>query len=261
MREVKVMPQAIKSIVGRTVTGICAVFGNVDLGGDRIMPGAFTKTLQEGKHRFRHLWHHGLEGWEYFVTPPIAAVNSIQEVGREALPDSVLQKAATATGGLEVTRTYLETERGNEVLAALQAGIPLEMSFGYDTLRVGYPEGAQQITKDHWRDLYELKLYDTTDCNYGMNEATVGSKTVELNEQMEVLSNRLGALLKKLRRGMSERERAELAKIKALVLEADKLVGQELAESSRAETRREALVVSLTDLSEGLTDLETFLVR
>ena len=30
-------------------TGIGAVFGNVDLGGDRIMPGAFTRTLAAGK--------------------------------------------------------------------------------------------------------------------------------------------------------------------------------------------------------------------
>ncbi len=258
-REVKVMPQAIKSITDRTVTGICAVFGNVDFGGDRILPGAFKKTLQERAGQVVHTWFHGIEGWERFATPPTAKIVAIREVGRDELGDAVLQKAPAAMGGLEITRAYLNTDRGNEVLEALKAEVPLQMSFGYDVIKVGYPEGIEQLSVDHWRDLLEVKLYETTDCIFGMNDATVGSKAMDLTEQMEVLATRFAALMKKLRRGMSERERAELSKLKALILEADNLVSKELTENSRAEARSNALVVSLTDISEELTHLESFL--
>lgn len=258
-RETKAVPQEIKAIEGRTVTGICAVFGIVDDGGDRILPGAFTKTLQEGGSRFRHLWHHGLQDWEYFVTPPTAHIDALREVSRDELGDAVLAKAPNATGGLEVKRTYLNTERGNEVLAALQAGIPLEMSFGYDPIKIKYPENHELIAPHHWRDLLELKLYDTTDCNYGMNAATSAVKSADVAEQLALVETRLKPLLNKMRRGMSERDRAELMKLKTLLIEADELIGEELKEGSRAETRASDLLVSLTDLNSQLAELETFL--
>lgn len=258
-RETKVLPQSIKSIEGRTVTGICAVFGNVDYSGDRIMPGAFAKTINERMGQFVHLWHHGLNGWEHFATPPIATIDLIREVARNELGEEVLKKAPDAMGGLEVTRTYYNSERASEVFEALEKKSPLQMSFGYDAIKVGYPQAGQELAPQHWRDLLELKLYDTTDCIYGDNDATVGSKAMDVNEQMEVLANRFAALMKKLRRGMSERERAEFQKLKALILEADKLVSNELTETSRAEARSNALMVSLTDISEELIHLESFL--
>jgi HK97 family phage prohead protease len=260
-RETKVLPQAIKDITGRTVTGICAVFGNVDLGGDRILPGAFLKTINEGQARWRHLWNHGLEGWDYFNTPPTAKIESIREVGRDELGESVLAKAPEAMGGLEVKRTYLRTERGEEIYQALAAGVPLEMSFGFDPVRVKYMEGEEKVSVDHWRDLLEVKLYDTTDTNYGMNPATSAVKAQELNEQLELVGKRLSTLLNRFRNGMSERDRTELQKLKTLFVEMDEILAEELSESSRAETRASDLLVSLTDLDQSLAELETFLVR
>lgn len=174
--EVKTMPAWIKRIDGRTVTGITAVTGNVDDGGDRIVAGAFAKTIAENARRFRHLWQHGNDGWEYGVTPPIAAIKSIQEVGREALPAEVLALAPLATGGLEVSREYLPTPRGDEILAAYLAGIQLEMSIGFETItRKWIEEDSQRVSFGHYRDLIEIKLYDTSDVNWGMNSATVGT--------------------------------------------------------------------------------------
>ena len=40
-----------------TFTGLGAAYNNVDLGGDKIMPGAFTRTLAAGK-QFPLLWQH-----------------------------------------------------------------------------------------------------------------------------------------------------------------------------------------------------------
>src|SRR5262245_41072017 len=106
-RECKTMPAWTKGIEGRRVTGITAVSGNVDDGGDRIIRGAFTKTIAENSRRIRHLWQHGTDGWDTGVTPPIAAITRIQEVGRDALPRAVIDYAPTATSGLEVEREYL----------------------------------------------------------------------------------------------------------------------------------------------------------
>ena len=40
-----------------TFTGLGAAYNNVDLGGDKIMPGAFTRTLAAGK-QWPFLWQH-----------------------------------------------------------------------------------------------------------------------------------------------------------------------------------------------------------
>jgi len=192
-RESKTLPAWTKDISGRKVVGITAVTGNVDDGGDRIIAGAFSKTIAESMGRIRHLWQHGSDGWDYGITPPIAAITRIQEVSRNALPEEVKRSEPLATGGLEVEREYLRTPRGEEILAAYQAGIPLEMSIGYEAIQKRYIEDPKdRVTGDHYRDLIEIKLFDTSDVNWGMNAATVGSKAIE--SKFSLLVERLRSL-------------------------------------------------------------------
>lgn len=192
-REMKTMPAWTKGVDGRKVTGITAVMGNVDDGGDRIIQGAFKKTLAESSRRVRHLWQHGADGWDYGVTPPIAAITRIQEVGRDALPEEVRKAESLATGGLEVEREYLQTPRGEEILAAYKAGVPLEMSIGYEAIiKKWIDDDKDRVTFGHYRDLIELRLFDTSDVNWGMNSATVGSKSFE--RQLALLVERLKSL-------------------------------------------------------------------
>jgi len=192
-RESKTMPAWTKDVSGRKVTGITAVTGNVDDGGDRIIAGAFSKTIAESARRIRHLWQHGADGWDYGVTPPIAAVTRIAEVGKDALPDAVTKMAPLATGGLEVEREYLRTPRGDEILEAYKAGIELEMSIGYECIIKKYiEEDRDRVSMRHYRDLIEIKLFDTSDVNWGMNSATVGSKSFE--RRFQLLVERMKAL-------------------------------------------------------------------
>lgn len=175
MRELKSMPGAVKRINGKAVTGIFSVFGNLDDYDDRIFPGAFAKTLQERSGRFLHLWQHD------FSSPPIAVVKEIREVRRDELPDAVLQRAPDAMGGCEVTREYLDTERAREVLAAIESGSPLEMSFAYDPIK--WDTEAKPDAKYEWeviRNLRELRLYETSDVLWGANDATVAAKSLQL---------------------------------------------------------------------------------
>lgn len=170
-REVKVAPHFIKSIDGRTVTGIYSVFGNIDSYNDRMWPGAFTKTIQERGAKVYHLWQHD------FSQPAIAIIRTLREVGREELPPAVLKAASDATGGLEVTREYLDTPRANEVLSGIQAGVAYEGSFAFDPIRYDFEEDPDKASM--WgdiRNLREVRLYETSDVLWGANDATVASK-------------------------------------------------------------------------------------
>ena len=158
-----------KEVEGRRVAGFASVFGNIDLGADRIQKGAFKKTIKEGMDHIRHLWQHS------FSDPPIAVINNLEEVSRGKLPDVIKEKYPEATGGLLVEREYLDTPRGEEVLQGITTGAIKEMSFGFDPIKFDFEEvkGKGQLV----RNLRELRLWDTSDVNWGMNPATVAAKS------------------------------------------------------------------------------------
>jgi hypothetical protein len=171
--DTKTQPQFLtKAIADRTVAGIFAVHGNVDSGLDRSHLGSFANATA-GRNRVVHLWNHGGGMFDRGQTPPIAVVKSIREVTRDELPDAVLQWAPDATGGAEVEREYLDTARGNEVLAGIKAGAITEMSYAYDITNATYTEDATRTI----REIHGMTLFDTSDVNWGMNPATLGKKS------------------------------------------------------------------------------------
>lgn len=165
--EQKLLPQFTKSVEDRTVTGIFAVHGNVDDGNDRSWPGSFANVSVNGRNRARFLWMHNGQD------PPIASIDYVKELTREELPTSVLGFAPDATGGVEVRRTYLDTPRGNEVLAGIKAGVIEEMSYAYDVTRFDF----ETVNERQIRNIREVKLYDISDVTWGMNPATVAAKS------------------------------------------------------------------------------------
>lgn len=165
--EYKSIPTAIKSIDGRAVVGIFAVHGNIDSYGDISHPGSFAKTIAERGARVKYLWNHDMLG-----SVPTAAIKGLREITRDELPSSVIQAAPDATGGVEVTREYLDTPKGNEILHAIKAGAIDEMSYGYDPLTFSFSE----IDQKQVRNLHEVKLWEVSDVIFGANPATVGSK-------------------------------------------------------------------------------------
>jgi HK97 family phage prohead protease len=170
-RETKEAPQFTKEITDRLVTGVFAVHGNVDDGMDRSHPGAFADTKVDGRDRVRFLWQHDSN------QPPIAVVKSVRELARSELPPAVLAYAPEATGGAEVVREYLDTPRGNEVLAGLKAGAIQEMSYAYDVAAYSFTE--EEDTGRTIRELQKLRLFDISDVSWGMNPATVASKGLD----------------------------------------------------------------------------------
>jgi len=167
----KTLPFFVKELDAKTrmVTGVFAVHGNIDHGGDMSENGSFEKYLKNGRSRVRFLWNHNS------MNPPIASVKSVREVGREDLPVKVIEWAPEATGGVEVTRKYYEDiPLSDWVFKGIQEGDITEMSYAYDVHEYSIKEredGQRPI-----RILKEVELYDISDVNWGMNPATAGVK-------------------------------------------------------------------------------------
>lgn len=174
-----------KEIADRVVTGFSSILGNVDDGGDVIEPGAYRKTLAERGGRLRWLWQHdaGL--------PPIAKIVEIREAERDELPAEVLAQFPEASGGLLVKREYLDTPRGNEVLAGLRAGAIGEMSIGYDAIQAEYPQGLAVAGRPVRRRLKEIRLWECSDVLWGMNAATANLKSMDKKALAEWIESRI----------------------------------------------------------------------
>ena len=197
--EYKAIKAAVMGFEGeRTVTGIFAVHGNVDAGDgwtarDRSHPGLFGDFLVDGRDRAKFLWQHRSQD------PPIATIDRLFEISAADLPPAVKAYAPDATGGVGVTRTYLDTPRANEVLAGLMASAINEMSYAYEVTRWDFEEpkdGALPI-----RNIYEAKLFDVSDVNWGMNPATSadGAKTgLPLNDHHAAVLAAVGVYQKRL---------------------------------------------------------------
>lgn len=159
-----------KVVEDRVVTGYPSVFGNVDDGGDVIKLGAYRKTIGERSARFKWLWQHD------YSQPPTAKILDVREVGREDLPTALLERYPESEGALRVTREYLDTPRGNEILTGIKEGAISEMSIGYDSIQIEYPEDMFVAGREVWRILKEIRLWEGSDVNWGMNAATTNEK-------------------------------------------------------------------------------------
>lgn len=139
-REFKSFAFEIKSIDDQgKFTGIASVYGNVDLGGDLVQKGAFTKTLAERGTEVPILWQH----------------KTAEPIGLGTLTDG--------PDGLMIEgQLCLDTVRGKEAYALMKAKIIKGFSIGYDTIKQKFEKGV--------RNLLELKLWEVSCVTFPMNE-------------------------------------------------------------------------------------------
>ncbi|HEU4328070.1 MAG TPA: HK97 family phage prohead protease [Roseiflexaceae bacterium] len=197
------------------MTGIFAVFGNIDSYQDRIHPGAFTRTIKERLGQIFHLWQHS------FGEPPTAVVTDLRELTRDQLPPEVRQRAPDATGGMEVTREYLPTPRGDETLTAISAGAPLQMSFAFNVVRCEFEQLPD--AKYDWerlRNLFDLDLLETSDVLWGANDATAAHTRAGLAD-LDSLIHELAAFHRQVKEGRRNAtgDLARINQIAALAIE------------------------------------------
>jgi HK97 family phage prohead protease len=128
--ERKAVPAEYKTdLAKREVTGYAAIFGNVDLGGDRIVKGAFTKTLADDMpaNRIKVRRNH-----ESAIGMPI-------------------HMEQDSKGLLTVSRIS-QTPLGDETLTLIEDRVVDRMSIGY---MVDGPEGKRYV-QDGGRKIREL---------------------------------------------------------------------------------------------------------
>jgi hypothetical protein len=120
----------------RTFTGLASVFGNVDLGGDIVMPGAFTKSLNI----------HRANG----SMPAMLFLHRM-----ESIPGKWLDMRETDTG-LHVKGKLSNTPLGSEMHELLKDGSLGGLSIGYLPTVSDFDRSGNRLLKEV--DLFEVSL-------------------------------------------------------------------------------------------------------
>jgi phage head maturation protease len=185
--EVKMLPASYiikKDATKGLVTAIVSVTGVMDYHGDIIVAGAFKKTISERGLGVKVLNHHN--SWSVFDV--IGVCLEMREIGREELPEELLQKYPDATGGLlTVTQYLMSTPEGAGAFARIDAGAIDEYSIGFQCMQ---QEWIQDSDKNTTRYIKEVKLFEYSPVIWGANPATA---TVGVKAREETLSRLLDA--------------------------------------------------------------------
>ncbi|MDP9314078.1 MAG: HK97 family phage prohead protease [Chloroflexota bacterium] len=151
MKQLKTFSSIVTKADGNTVQGLWTVFSVIDSYGDRSHKGLAGNATPNS---VRFMFNHDLN------SVPVAKITKLWEVGAADLPAQVRSLYPEATGGAMVERVYLETPRGQEVKAAVLAGAITDMSYGFDTKRVGT---TRDTSGTQIRELYEVDLWEISD--------------------------------------------------------------------------------------------------
>jgi len=125
------------------ITALVSVFNNVDHASEKVMPGAFSKSL--AKRTPKGVWAHD---W----SQPIA---------------KTLEARETSEGLVIRGQFNLDTQRGREAFSDIKFGIIDEFSIGYRVVKDSFDSEQKDI-----RQLDELELYEWSPVLVGMNPAT-----------------------------------------------------------------------------------------
>lgn len=180
-QEHKTLPFIVTKIDGDqgVVEHTIAVMGNVDLGNDRIHPGAFAKTIHERASRVRVLDAHNAGSVLNVIGKPLA----LWEIGRDDLPAKVRQAYPDAVGALMArTQFLMDTPEGKGAFTRIRDGAVDEYSIGYDALRADYTDETVSGKEITVRNLREIRLWEYSVVPFAMNPAT---STLSAKERRE----------------------------------------------------------------------------
>lgn len=141
--ETKAFDFEVKADDAGVIEGYGSIFGNVDKGGDKVVPGAFAESIAQamkGARTIKMLWHHD-------PTQPIGVWDEVVEDNR----------------GLKVKgRIITEVARAKEVLALVKNGVVSGLSVGYRTVK-SRMEGDVRL-------LEKLELWEVSPVTFPMND-------------------------------------------------------------------------------------------
>ena len=179
LTEIKFVDEAKTDEYLGSFEGYGAVFNNVDRGGDKILPGAFTETLAEWKAGGRlptMFYEHGQRG------------------GGPSFPAGVYTSMIEDGHGLRVAGKLINNSVGRDVYPTLKAGGIGGLSIGYRVKEVGRPAmGAEERRQIKTAALYEVSLVNDP-MNLAARFTSVKSAD-DLKNEIKTLSE-LGHLLR-----------------------------------------------------------------
>jgi len=125
----------LKADADGIIEGYASRFGEVDNGGDEVVPGAYAKSLANlADRRVKMLWQHD-------PAQPIGVWSEIRE---------------DETGLFVKGRLLSDVEKGREARALLEAGAIDGLSIGYRTVKASRGDNGQRLLKEI--DLWEVSL-------------------------------------------------------------------------------------------------------
>ena len=195
------------------IEGFVSIYGNKDLNGDIVEPGAFTKTLQENGGEVVLLLHH----------------DRTRPIGTARLSDDAK--------GLRLNGT-IETDLPDGKLAHAQAMKKMlkGLSIGYRTVKEMWDDAA----KAH--RLFEVKLFEASMVTIPANPLTLIESVKNQAEFMQRAAEDIKAG-RTLSAATRKRLESAITDIQALLAEADAL--DEAADDGKAVTADEPLLHSL----------------
>lgn len=132
----------IKSLNDREFEGHGSIFGNEDLGGDIVLPGAFTKTLSQYKEK-------GDLPQMFWMHDPSRVAGKWTEMRED-------------DAGLRVKGILADTPLGNEIRTLLKMDAVKGLSIGYRTIKDSFNKAGQRLLK-------ELELWEVSVVSLPMN--------------------------------------------------------------------------------------------
>jgi HK97 family phage prohead protease len=179
------------------VTMYVSAFGNKDAHGDIIEKGAYKKTIQENKHRIKHLFQHD--------------INNI--IGRpvEMVEDNT---------GLLVT-SFVSDLKNGDYRKMYEDGLITEHSVGIIPVKEAYDETRKANV------MRELRLFEFSSVTFGANENTpvVDIKSMS-RENKKTLFDKFEKLMKAMKSSSYtdstfELMEIELERIKSLIINSE----------------------------------------
>lgn len=157
------------------VTGYFSKFNNIDLDGDVIMPGAFTKTIaergpQSSKPEIAYLWQHD-------TTKPLGKLTVLKE-------DNF---------GLYFEAKMSDTTYGQDALKLYRDNVITQHSIGYQVIKSIETQSDEMEVEQ----IFEVKLWEGSAVTFGANPDTpfTGFKSAQERE------DRIKTLVKAIKNG------------------------------------------------------------
>jgi len=142
-----IVPFEIKAVSDAGIEGYGSTFGNIDLGGDVVMPGAFAGSLDRHKSagtKPKMLWNHRAHDL------PIGVWDSFEE----------------NETGLYMAGRFADTEMGRDVRTLAKMHAIDSMSIGYEILDAEFNKAGVLMLK-------EVELWEVSPVNFPMNPQAV----------------------------------------------------------------------------------------